>query len=198
MVFCQLKQFNLALLAKQGWRLQTQQESLVYQVYKAKYFPLTDFIHASLSTNPSYTWRSIMAAHHLMQKGIHWNVGNGESIRVWEDKWLPSPSTFKVTSPRQFLHAETRVSELISYEKVAWKTQIIEAIFLPHEAKLIKIIPLSIRLPEDKLVWAATPNGLFSVRNAYKLVVEDSQPNNRGASSDNNKNHRFWKLLWSL
>ena len=68
--FRQLKQFNLALLAKQGWRLQTQHESLVYRVYKAKYFPNTGFIHASLSTHPSYTWRSLMAAQHLVKKGI--------------------------------------------------------------------------------------------------------------------------------
>ena len=133
-----------------------------------------------------------------MQKGIRWNVGNGESIRVCEDKWLLSSSTFKVTSPTQFLHVETQVSELILHEEVAWKTQIIEAIFLPHEAELIKSIPLSIRLPEDKLVWAATPNGLFSVRSAYRLAVVGSRPNNRGASSDNSKNRRFWKLLWSL
>ena len=138
-----------------------------------------------------------MAVQHLVQKGIRWNVGNGESIRVWEDKWLPSPSTFKVTSPRQFLHAETWVNEF-SHEEVAWKTQLIEAIFLPHKVELIKSIPLSICLSEDKLVWDATPNGLFNVRRAYRLAVEDSRPNNRWAISDNSKNRRFWKLLWSL
>ena len=57
----------------------------------------------------------------------------------------------------------TRVSEIISHNKAAWKTQVIDAIFLPHEAELIKSIPLSSRLPEDKLVWAATPNGSFTV-----------------------------------
>ena len=57
-----------------------------------------------------------MAAQHLVKKGIRWNVGNGDSIRVWGDKWLPSPSTFRITSPRQLLHVETRVSELISLD----------------------------------------------------------------------------------
>ena len=34
----------------------------------------------------------------------------------------------------------------------------IDAVFLPHEADLIKSIPLSIQLLEDKLVWAANSN----------------------------------------
>ncbi|XP_050253781.1 uncharacterized mitochondrial protein AtMg00310-like [Quercus robur] len=60
--FRELKQFNLALLAKQGWLLQTKRDSLVYRVYKARYFPQTDFVHASVGHNPSYAWRSTMAA----------------------------------------------------------------------------------------------------------------------------------------
>ena len=66
--FKNLKLFNLALLAKQGWRLQVGQESLVYKVLKAKYFPRSDFINASIGHNPSYTWRSIMAAQNLVKE----------------------------------------------------------------------------------------------------------------------------------
>ena len=62
MGFKQLKPFNLALLAKHGWRLQMGQNSLVYHVFKAKYFPNCDFVEASLGANPSYVWRSLMAA----------------------------------------------------------------------------------------------------------------------------------------
>lgn len=42
--FRNLKAFNLALLAKQAWRLQTNTQSLVYRVLKAQYFPYTDFL----------------------------------------------------------------------------------------------------------------------------------------------------------
>ena len=134
-----------------------------------------------------------MAAQYLVKKGIRWNVGNGDSIRVWGDKWLPSPSTFRITSLRLFLQTETRVSELISHDVAAWKTQIIDAIFLPHEAELIKSIPLSSCLPEDTIVWAATPNGLFTVRSAYRLEMEESRSSNRASSSDPSKTRRFWK-----
>jgi len=55
MGFKNLELFNLAFLAKQGWRLQMGQNSLVYKVLKAKYFPMSDFAYASLDNNPSYT-----------------------------------------------------------------------------------------------------------------------------------------------
>lgn len=42
--FRNLKAFNLALFAKQAWRLQTNTQSLVYRVLKAQYFPYTDFL----------------------------------------------------------------------------------------------------------------------------------------------------------
>ena len=47
-----LKSFNLALLAKQGWHLQVGQNSLVYRVFKARFFPDFDFLHASLGSKP--------------------------------------------------------------------------------------------------------------------------------------------------
>ena len=49
--FSDLKSFNLVLLAKQGWRLQTNTSSLFYQVYKAKYFPKEEFVDAEIGKN---------------------------------------------------------------------------------------------------------------------------------------------------
>ena len=48
MGFKQPKQFNLAMLAKQGWRLQTRTNSLLYRVFKFKYFPNCEFVDAVL------------------------------------------------------------------------------------------------------------------------------------------------------
>ena len=70
MGFKKLKEFNLALLAKQGWRLQQGHDSLVYNVLKAKYFPTTEFSQAILGTNPSFTWQSIMVAQPLIKYGL--------------------------------------------------------------------------------------------------------------------------------
>ena len=85
-----------------------------------------------------------MAAQAIVQQGLRWSVGNGESIQVWGDRWLPSTSTHKVVSPKLFLHEDTRVSEFIDPHVADWKGGALDAVFLPHEVELIKSIPISL------------------------------------------------------
>ena len=77
MGFKDLRAFNLALLAKQGWRLTQNTESLAHRVLKARYFPESNFLEAQIGKKPSYTWRSLMAAKEVLRRGLRWNIGNG-------------------------------------------------------------------------------------------------------------------------
>ncbi|KAK5840242.1 hypothetical protein PVK06_009131 [Gossypium arboreum] len=52
--FRNMSQFNIALLAKQGWRLLVNPNSFVAQVLKAKYFPENDFLNSRLGNRSSY------------------------------------------------------------------------------------------------------------------------------------------------
>ena len=70
MGFKLLKEFNLALLAKQGWKLQTETNSLAYKVLKAKYFPNCEFVEAIVGRRPSYLWQSIMVAQHIVRSEV--------------------------------------------------------------------------------------------------------------------------------
>ena len=54
--FRDLKAFNLAMLAKQAWRILTNPTSLIARVLKAHYFPSGDILNATLGSNPSYSW----------------------------------------------------------------------------------------------------------------------------------------------
>ena len=86
MGFRDLKSFNLALLAKQGWRLQTNSSSLCSQVCKAKYFLNGDFVDVEVGKKVSFAWRSIMEAQHHVKRALRWQVGDGCSIQVWQDQ----------------------------------------------------------------------------------------------------------------
>lgn len=72
MGFKNLKVFNLALLAKQGWRLSKKPTSLTYRVFKAKNFAGCSFMEAQVGRKPSYVWRSIMAVRETVEMGSRW------------------------------------------------------------------------------------------------------------------------------
>ena len=52
MGFWDTNAFNLAMLAKQAWRLIHGTQSLFYRVYKTLYFPSCTFLEAQLGHNP--------------------------------------------------------------------------------------------------------------------------------------------------
>ena len=87
--------------------------TLVYRVFKAHYFKNCYFVHASLGNRPSYVWRSIYAAQEIVKKWMRWNVGNGQKIQTWEDKWIPNSPSFKVISPRVLYPQISMVGDLI-------------------------------------------------------------------------------------
>ncbi|KAL0365728.1 UNVERIFIED_CONTAM: putative mitochondrial protein [Sesamum angustifolium] len=85
MGFRQLRLFNLAMLAKQLWRIWRFPNKLLSRVLRARYFPSGDILTAALRTRPSFTWRSLIAAQYLFRAGCRWRVGLGLQIRVWKD-----------------------------------------------------------------------------------------------------------------
>lgn len=189
--FRDLKAFNLAFLAKQGWRLQTCTNSIVHRVFKAQYFPTADYLSVELGNQPSYAWRSIMAAQEFVQKGHRWQEGNGESIRIWKDMRLLQTSTFRITSTPPVLNANENVSSLIDTQSGTWRTYMVRQLFSSDDANAILSIPLSPRLPKDRLVWGFTSKGEFSVRSAYKVIMASYPSLNMGSPSDCQKQSLF-------
>ena len=69
MRFRDLYDFNLAMLAKQGWRMLENPASLMVRMYKVRYFPNGDILNASIGSNPSYAWRSIHKSIKIILQG---------------------------------------------------------------------------------------------------------------------------------
>ena len=70
----------------------------MYLVLKARYFPNCDYLNVELGPKPSFAWGSIIVAQSVVKAGYRWQVGDGFSVRIWLDKWLPKPTTFKPSS----------------------------------------------------------------------------------------------------
>ncbi|KAL9671418.1 hypothetical protein QQ045_008986 [Rhodiola kirilowii] len=77
MGFRKLELMNLAMLAKQGWRFLTEPELLVSKLFKAKYFPDSDVLNASLGSRPSFAWRGILEAVDIVRHGADWDSREG-------------------------------------------------------------------------------------------------------------------------
>jgi len=74
------------MLSKQGWRIMHNDDLLISQCLKARYFPRSNFLKASTSYCPSYTWRSILLVRvDVIEKTGIWRVGGGRLINVWKD-----------------------------------------------------------------------------------------------------------------
>ncbi|KAL9691837.1 hypothetical protein QQ045_012264 [Rhodiola kirilowii] len=70
--FKRLELMNLALLAKQGWRMIASPDLLVSKIFKAKYFPNSDIFNATCGSRPSYAWRGIYDAMDILKLGVVW------------------------------------------------------------------------------------------------------------------------------
>ncbi|GAA0158174.1 hypothetical protein LIER_15269 [Lithospermum erythrorhizon] len=91
---------NLAMLAKQGWRVATQEASLLFKLLKGKYFRRSSFSHAKLGANPSYGWRSLLEGRKVLEKGARWRIGDGRSINFWTEPWIPRKTNFHIRGAR--------------------------------------------------------------------------------------------------
>lgn len=91
MGFRHLFGFNLAILAKQGWKLISNPNTTIVRIFKTKYYPQGVFLEAALGHNSSFDWRSIQAFHVLVRRGLKWRIGDGKRINIGKDLWLRAP-----------------------------------------------------------------------------------------------------------
>jgi hypothetical protein len=165
MGFRDLHSFNMAMLAKQVWRLLSEPDSLCGRVLRAKYYPDGNLLEAKMKSGSSYTWQSILAGLACFKKGCIWRVGDGTQINIWSDNWIPSSHNMKVMTPKGAVLLNN-VSDLINPIDGQWDVELINDIFWPIDAHRIFQIPLTPDR-EDFVAWNCTKTGLYMVRSGY-------------------------------
>ena len=139
--------FNLAMLARQAWRLLQNPEAVSAWLLKRIYV-----LPATLGSHPSQIWRAIVEGRDILNQGLIRRVCNGNTTHIWNDNWLPRdemlhPYGCRVQNPPSL------VSELIDHTTATWNRARVEATFMLMDARVILGIPLCTRNLPDFWGW---------------------------------------------
>ncbi|KAF7807038.1 uncharacterized protein G2W53_039199 [Senna tora] len=183
---------NIALLAKQAWRLAQSGDQLWAQVMKSIYFPRSSFWDAKKGRNGSWPWISILEGRDFIRKHCAWCVGNGSSIKVINECWIPGE--------RRIWHVEDgdremKVCDLLADGELKWDEQKIARCLPKDVGRKVLAVPLNVLAGEDKIVWPCTKDGTYSVSTGYHLLAEEFS-NAMAPSSSINPIADFWKVIW--
>ena len=140
-------------------------------MFKAKYFPTGTIFDAKVGSG-SYAWRSILKARKVILFGARWGIGDGSLVKIFKDSWLPGAQSSKVLSPVSILSEEAMVDQLINRDSRWWNSALVDLIFIPSEAQLIKSIPVCLSVQRDFLVWLHSRTGMYQVCSGYHLLCE--------------------------
>jgi hypothetical protein len=127
-------------------------------------------------------------------------VGDGRSIKVWEDPWVPRGVTRKPVTPRGRNLIYT-VDKLIDLATEEWDIELLSQTFREDDVQVIRTIPIHTEM-NDVVGWHFDSKGCFSVKSANKVhraTVVRKQKRQQGAGSgESSAETRFWKDLWNL
>ncbi|KAL0443984.1 UNVERIFIED_CONTAM: hypothetical protein Slati_2121100 [Sesamum latifolium] len=156
-------------------------------------FPHGDIFTAKLGYCPSFTWRSLLTAQPLLLSGCRWRVGSSNSIRIWDDPWIPRPRSCKPITPPPMSPEILKVADLIDPINRDCNVTKVEDLFLSIDRDIILNIPVSQSGGDNLIVWHYSTNGIFSVRSTYQLACELEVD---VSCSDRWIEQAWWRKLW--
>ncbi|KAL9299251.1 hypothetical protein AtEden1_Chr2g0230461 [Arabidopsis thaliana] len=167
--FRDIGKFNDALLAKQAWRILHNHECLMARVLRGRYFPNSNVLVASIGSQSSFGWQSLLKGRDLLKKGMRYIVGDGTSIQPWVDPWLP---LHPPRPPRQLDHTQPQFQTLLDFffpHKTGWNEQLLQERVAPEDIPHILALKISQSQSKDYLGWHYTDTGLYTVNRVIGL-----------------------------
>ena len=120
----------------------------------------------SRNQEASRIWLACKEGGAIFNKGLKWFIANGESVSAWADFWLPSgPLRQQIEGPLNKGEDKLPAKSLIN------STECISVVLPDRILQEIKGIPIAANPShEDKLIWAFSKDGSFSLNSAYLIA----------------------------
>jgi hypothetical protein len=185
-----LVQMNKACLMKLGWAIRSGKEALWIEVIKGKYDRQnTNFEHVVVKAQDSSLWKSLVQTWHYFDLYEYWNIGKGDSVRAWSDKWLFTGTSIEDMGIMVPDNMQSMMVKDLVDDNGCWKFDLLNT-WLPHNiiSKLYAILPPPSDGDIDRRVWSGTDNGQFSIASAYNLLC---------SLGDHNR-EMGWVRIWKL
>uniref|UniRef100_A0A803PH95 DUF4283 domain-containing protein n=1 Tax=Cannabis sativa TaxID=3483 RepID=A0A803PH95_CANSA len=169
MGFHDFRDFNLSLLAKQGWRLLSCEEMLATIVFKARYF----------ASGVGSCWSEAFG-------------GDGSRISILHEPWLiddinPYIETFSSSLQGKLVNA------LMQIDRLEWDSEVISDVY-ERDKEMVWRIPLTAASRKDN--WLKDSKGVFSVKSAYRLQHDINSHINHIVSTDLWRKMCFARSCW--
>jgi len=122
----------------------------------------------------SSIWSSIKVEFITIQSNCAWQVGSGEQINFWLDRWCGDPIASQLNLPVHFQHnLSAKVSDFIVNHQ--WNFPFSVLISFPELKHLVEQVTIPIELTKDKLVWMKNNTGDLSFKEAFLFKYDTGQ-----------------------
>jgi len=108
------------------------------------------------------------------------------------EPWLVNGARIDFNIPNAHLLNYFAVNSLLHPLSKSWNEDIIHQIFDFDTAAQILQTPLFAQVADDRLIWKAERNGVYSVKSAYHLCVEELVDTSHFGQPG------FWSGIWRL
>jgi hypothetical protein len=187
--FKKMHDFNLALIAKLGWKLLTKTDCLWVHQLHGKYIKYGDFFSSPAPSTASWLWKGIQKIKPIISTGACLRVSRLSTSSIWTSNLIPTIPSFKPKPkfPLNRNFPSLQIMDLINPDSLSWKVSSIHALFDSTSSSEILKLHISTD-PISQFIWTPSTFGSFSTSSVYSLITSSS-PTSSSVSSP------FWKSI---
>jgi hypothetical protein len=129
-----MRDVNLALISKLGWKLLNNSDSLWVTQLQGKYLHSNSFLSPPSSSYSSWLWKDILKSHFFISKGACNRIHSSSSLSIWSSPWILTITSFSPTPPSLLQpFPNLIVSELFTMDPIlaapAWNIPLLHSLF---------------------------------------------------------------------